>query len=239
MLRLLGLVLSIGLADSLNPTTIAPALYLAAGERPRRDVIEFTLAVFVVFLLGGAIIALGPGEAVLALVPHPGPTARYVLETVAGAAMLLGAALLWRSRRRLAERDLPTQPRAQRGSALLGAGIAAVELPTAFPYFAVIVAVVGSGLGIGRQLVLLAIYNLCFVLPEILIVVILVVAPQRAEQLLVRARSVLQRHWPAILAGLAALAGVFVLLLGITGLTGRAHNRVGKVSRHLRKILSH
>ena len=46
MLRLIGIVISIGLADSLNPSTIAPALYLATGERARERVAEFTLAVF-------------------------------------------------------------------------------------------------------------------------------------------------------------------------------------------------
>ena len=34
MIRLIGLCISIGLADSLNPSTIAVALYLATGERP-------------------------------------------------------------------------------------------------------------------------------------------------------------------------------------------------------------
>jgi cytochrome c biogenesis protein CcdA len=238
MLRLLGLVLSIGLADSLNPTTIAPALYLASGERPRRRVFEFTLGVFVVFFAGGALVAIGPGQAVLALVPHPGPTARYVLETVAGAAMLLAAALLWRHRHRLAERDLPAEPRSKRGSAILGAGIAAVELPTAFPYFAVIVAVVGSGLGLGRQLALLVIYNLAFVLPQILILVVLTVTPRHAERVLGRARDGLQAHWPEILSAVALLAGVFVLFLGITGLAGLNHGPVGRVSRRLRRIIS-
>ncbi len=69
MLRVLALVISIGLADSLNPTTIAPALYLAGGPAPRRDVGAFTAAVFFVYLLGGAAIALGIGQLVLSLVP--------------------------------------------------------------------------------------------------------------------------------------------------------------------------
>jgi cytochrome c biogenesis protein CcdA len=237
VLRLLGLVISIGFADALNPSTIGPALYLASGERPRRGVVEFTLGIFGVFLLGGVLVALGPGQAVLALVPHPSATARYVLETIAGAAMLLGGVLLWRHRHRLAEHDFPARP-GQRSSAILGATIAAVELPTAFPYFAVIVAVVGSGVDLGRQLVLLVIYNVCFVAPMILIVVTMTVAPARAEHLLRRARETLQARWPVILAGLALLAGTFVLLLGITGLTGLSHGRVGKVSRGLRHILS-
>ena len=92
MLRLIGLVVSIGLADSMNPSTIAPGLYLAIGERPRAGLIQFTLGVLAVNFVGGAVIALGPGQALLALVPKPGPTARYVAETVAGVIMLIGAA---------------------------------------------------------------------------------------------------------------------------------------------------
>jgi cytochrome c biogenesis protein CcdA len=237
VLRLLGLVLSIGFADALNPSTIGPALYFAAGERPRRRVVEFTLGVFGVFLLGGVLVALGPGQAVLALVPHPSATARYVLETVAGVAMLLGGVLLWRHRQRLAEHDLPTQP-GQRSSAILGATIAAVELPTAFPYLAVIVTVVGSGLDLGRQLLLLVIYNVCFVSPMILMMATLTLSPKRAEQRLARAREILQARWPVILAALALLAGAFVLLLGITGLTGLNQGRVGRVSRRLRHIIA-
>lgn len=239
MLRLLGLVLSIGFADSLNPSTIAPALYLAAGEAPRRNVIEFTAVVFAVTLLGGVLVALGPGQAVLALVPHPGPTARYVLEILAGVAMLIAAALLWRHRRRLADRSLPEPSHSGRSGAILGVTIAAVELPTAFPYFAVIVAVVGSGVDLGRQLILLVVYNLCFVSPMILIAATLILAPSRAERILTRVREGLQKRWPAILSAVALLAGLFVLALGVTGLTGRNHGPVGRVSRKVRHIISH
>ncbi len=238
MLRLLGLVVSIALADSLNPSTIAPALYLAAGEAPRRNVIEFTVGVFAVTLLGGVLVILGPGQAVLALVPHPGPTVRYVLETVAGVAMLVAAALLWRHRHRLAERTLPDQ-RSGRSGAILGATVAAIELPTAFPYLAAIVAVVGSGIDLGRQLLLLVIYNLCFVSPLILIAATLILAPSHAERVLVHVRHVLQERWPVILSVLALVAGVFVLALGVTGLAGRNHGAVGRVSRKVRHIISH
>ena len=39
MFRVLGLVVSIALADSMNPSTIAPALYLATGNAPLRELI--------------------------------------------------------------------------------------------------------------------------------------------------------------------------------------------------------
>jgi hypothetical protein len=77
MLRLMIVVASIGLADSLNPTTIAPALYLATGEHARKQVAEFTVGVFLVYLIGGLIIDFGPGHLLLALVPHPHPASPH------------------------------------------------------------------------------------------------------------------------------------------------------------------
>ena len=39
--------------------------------------------------------------------------------------------------------------------------------------------------------------------------------------MLEKGRDLLQRHWPALLAGLALLAGVYVTVLGVTGLASR------------------
>jgi cytochrome c biogenesis protein CcdA len=235
---LIGLVISIGLADSMNPSTIAPGLYLATGRGARTGLIQFTLGVFAVNLVGGAAIALGPGEALLAIVPKPDATARYIAETVAGVVMLVAAAVLWRRRKVLAWRELPSPRSEGRSAVLLGVTIGAVELPTAFPYFAVIAAVVGSGLDPVRQLSLLALFNVAFVLPLILMILTLTFAPDRADRILRRARDLLQRHWPVLLAGLALLAGAFVTVIGVTGLTGLSHSAAGRFSRNLRRAIT-
>ncbi len=237
MLRLLGLVISIGLADSVNPTTIGPALYLAGGEHARREVAEFTIAVFLVYLLGGLAIALGIGQIVLSLVPHPDAEDRYVLEVIAGVAMITASAFIWGYRHRLAEREVPSPNPERRSSAILGATITAVELPTAFPYFAAIAAIVGSGLGPARQAILLVLFNICFVLPLIGIVATLTFAGGHAQQWLAFGRQKLEAHWPLVLAGLALLAGVFVTFLGATGLAGRGHGHFGKLARRVRHLL--
>jgi cytochrome c biogenesis protein CcdA len=237
--RLIFLVISIGLADSANPSTIAPALYLASGEQPRMRLTQFTVGVFAVYLAGGVAIALGPGQVILSLVPHPGPTARYVLETVAGVVMLVAAGVLWLTREKLSKRDLPSPPSEGKSSALLGVTITAVELPTAFPYFAAIAAIVGSGLDPGGQLILLVVYNVCFVLPLLVITVILAVAGEEAERIIGRIRDMLQEHWPIVLAGLALVAGVFVTTLGATGLAGAGHGPVARISRRVRHLISH
>ena len=245
MLRLLGVVISIGLADSLNPSTIGPALFLAGGESPRGRVLGFTAGTFGVSFLGGLILTLGPGHAILSLVPHPDATARYILETIAGAAMLVVGAVLWRRRALIQHRaqHASAEPgriasRADRNPTLVGATIAAVELPTAFPYFAAIAAIVGSGTSIPRQIVLIAIYNACFVLPLLVIVFILTVYGDRTVQILDAVRRYLRRRWPTVVGIIALLAGAFVIALGVTGLTGRASGPVGSLSRKVRHVIS-
>jgi cytochrome c biogenesis protein CcdA len=228
----MGLVISIGFADSLNPSTIGPALFLAGGDHPRTKVAEFTFGVFAVYLLGGAAIALGPGQLVLALVPHPDRTVRHDLEIAVGAAMMLVGVVVWRFRKRLTAREIKTLSPEGRSSAALGATIMAVELPTAFPYFAAIAAIVGSGFDPVRQLILLVLFNVCFVLPLLGIMGTLTFAHERAGPMLSRARQRLEAHWPTVLAALALLAGVFVVLLGVTGIAG-PHSRIFRLLHHL------
>lgn len=237
MLRLLGIVISIGLADSLNPTTIAPALYLATGERARGRVAEFTLGVFAVYLLGGLAIALGPGQLILSLVPRPSHHVTHLIEIAVGVAMIGAAALLWRHRAGLALRDPPDLDPKSKSSALLGATITVVELPTAFPYFAAIAAVVGADVDPVRTLVLIVIFNVCFILPLLGIVATLTFAGDRSERILAVGRDFLQRRWPVILAGLALLAGLFVVFLGVTGVASGGHGHFGRLMRRLRRAL--
>jgi cytochrome c biogenesis protein CcdA len=238
MLRLASIVISIGIADSLNPTTVAPALYLAGTEHPRLRVTEFTAAVFAVYLTGGLIILLGPGQLLLSLIPHPGPHLSYVLEIVAGVAMLSAAAFLWSYRDRLKVREAQSESRFERkSSALLGATITAVELPTAFPYFAAIAAIVGSGYDIVRQTMLLVLFNICFIAPLLGIIAVLTFTGPNATRVLAVGRQRLEAHWPAVLAALALAAGLFVTLLGATGLGSLHHNDFGTFSRHFRHLL--
>ena len=241
MPRLFGLVIAIGLADSINPSTIAPALYLALRERPRTQVAEFTIAVFVVYLAGGALITLGPGQILRSVIPdfdlHH--TVRYIAELVAGVLLIAAAAWIWRRRERLVERGLPRSSPQRRSSALLGASISAVELPTAFPYFAAIAAIAGSGLDAARQTMLLFVFNVCFVLPLILILVILTFGGDRSQRILRAGREFLERRWPHLLAGLIAFVGIVALVFGATGLAAGSPGKVGRFFRRFRRVLPH
>jgi cytochrome c biogenesis protein CcdA len=237
MLRLLGLVVSIGLADSLNPSSVGPALYFAAGPHPRRDVAQFTAAVFGVYLVGGLIIALGPGQLLLGLIPHPSRRVSYILEIVAGVAMLTAAVFLWGYRDRLARpRERRFNARG-RSSALVGVTITVVELPTAFPYFAAIAAIVGSGYGAVQQVVYIVIFNICFIAPLLAMLLILTIAGANAQRLLQSGRDKLQKRWPAVLSVVALVAGLFVIFLGTTGLASLHRGQLGIDAGKLRHFL--
>ncbi|HLI60697.1 MAG TPA: GAP family protein [Solirubrobacteraceae bacterium] len=239
MLRILGLVLCIGLADSVSPSTSLTGLFLASGRDPRRSVLEFAAGVFAVFLVAGLILTLGPGAAILSLVPRPSATTRYVLETIAGLAMLIVAAKLWRRRGSGEGRAVKRVEDSRRGPAAMGVAIAAVELPTAFPYFAAIAAIVGSGVDMVSQVILVAVYCVCFVLPLLGIALAITIAGEPAVQRLMRARRWLVGHWPMLLSRLALVAGIFVVTLGVTGLTLTTPGDTGQFSRGLRHLLTH
>ena len=234
MLRLIGIVISIGLADSVNPSTVAPALYMAAQPRPRRPLAQFTAGVFVVYFVGGALIALGPGELILSLVPKPDLVTRHVLEVLAGVVLLAVAALLWVHRDRLGQRQLPTFSSQGRASWLLGATIMAVELPTAFPYFGALAAVEGSGVDLPRKIFLILLFNVCFVMPQLAILTLLSLGGEHAERTLLRVSAFLQRRWPVLLAVVAVTAAAITIGLGATGAYREANTLLHKAIKTLK-----
>jgi cytochrome c biogenesis protein CcdA len=217
-LRLLGVVASVGLADSINPSTVGPALYLATSRKAKLAVTEFTLGVFAVNLIAGIVLTIGPGRALLGLVPHPRGTVRHVIELVAGVIMIAVGVAVWLGRRRLARRELPMREGGGSSPLIAGASIAVIEFPTAFPYFAVIAAVVASRAGIAQQIVLIAVYNITYVLPLLAIVIVLLVAGDRADPWLQKAGAWLQHRWPVVLATLLLFIGGVLTVLGGSGL---------------------
>ncbi len=217
-LRLVGVVLSVGLADSMNPSTVGPALYLATGPRRAIRVAQFTLGILAVNLVGGLVLLIGPGRALVGLVPNPEGTARHLIELGAGLFLLGCAVALWSGRRALARRELPMREGSGSSALIAGASIAAVELPTAVPYFATIAAIVASSANVVGEIGLLVLYNVAFVLPMLAIIVVLLVAGDRADPMLTKGGAWLQRRWPTVLAALLLVVGFGLVVIGGAGL---------------------
>jgi cytochrome c biogenesis protein CcdA len=219
MLELLVVVGALGLADSINPSTVIPALYLATQPHARVHLTGFIVGVFVVSSVAGLVAVLGPGQLLLDIVPHPARHTRYTLEVAGGLILLIAAVVLWRLRHRsIGSEPAPGGKASGRSSLLLGGSIMAIELPTALPYFAALAVIIGSGRGLASQVILVAAYNVLFVLPLLLIVGAHILAPRRTERALGPVGAWLRTNALAALAVLAAIAGVVLLTLGVRGL---------------------
>jgi hypothetical protein len=71
------------------------------------------------------------------------------------------------------------------------------------------------------------------------IVATLTFAGDQAQRILAGGRDFLQNHWPTVLAAVAVVAGVFVILLGVTGLTQAGHSGFGRFMHRFHRRLSH
>jgi cytochrome c biogenesis protein CcdA len=214
----LAIVIGIGLVDAANPATFVPALYLAAGPNGVKSVAGFLAGFAATNLALGVVLALGPGDAIKRHVPHAGDHTKHVIELVAGGLLLLVAAALWWQRHRVAHHVAAGTKHLDRNALLLGAGIAVVEIPTAVPYFAAIAVVVGSGQPAATQVLLLAVFNLCFLLPVIALLVLRMLAGDRSRAWLLRMRGRIDAWLATLAPALVALVGLVLVAVGAVGL---------------------
>ena len=215
MLKLAVAVVAIALADCVNPSLIGGELFVATGEHPRRQTTAFTAAALIVTFVSGLALAIGLGDLILSLVPKPGRTVKYGL-----IAFVCGGAVVWIRRKALVStNESDDQGEPHRPAALMGAGIAGLELLTAFPYFAAIAMIAGSGVSDVGKLSLLVLYCVIYTLPLIAIAVVIAIMGERAERFLRPVSDWLSAHWPVVVAPLTAAFGIGVLAFGIAQLS--------------------
>lgn len=220
VLKLALAVVAIALPDCINPSLIAGELFVATGARPRRRTAGFTIAAFAVTFLFGLAFALGLGDLILSLIPKPSATVKYSLIASAGFVLVLGGSGIWLRRRALASSDATKSLRKSHGSsAAIGAGIAGLELLTAFPYFAAIAMIVGSGVSDAAKLSLIALYCVVYTLPLIAIAAVVALMGNRAEHILQPTGAWLFAHWPALVGPLTVAIGIGLLAFGIVQLS--------------------
>jgi cytochrome c biogenesis protein CcdA len=219
MLVLVALVVSVAIVDSINPSTLGPALVFALREHARRDVAAFTLGVFAVSTLGGLVLLFGPGRALLAVVSKPGAHTVHLIELATGALAIAAGAALWLARDRIAQRVRRRERLARRNPAfLLGAAIMAAELPTAFPYLGALAAIAEAHPAALVRVLLVLTYNVLFVAPMLAVLGAVVASGERGAKLAGAARERLDRHGPAVIAVALAGLGAVILVIGGAGL---------------------
>ncbi|MGN6798710.1 MAG: GAP family protein [Gaiellaceae bacterium] len=213
MAGVIALVLSIAALDALNPSTVLPALVLATGPSARRRVLAFTAGVFIVSTLGGILLLFAVGRPVLDHVAHPSAHTRHLVELALGVGLVCVGAVLWVLRGRVRRTFQRDQGGRGRSALALGAGIMAIELPTAFPYFAAILATADAAHGVAAQTALVVAFNAVFVAPLVAILAVATTQPR------LEAASARIRRWAPVAFPIGvATAGIVLATIGARGL---------------------
>jgi cytochrome c biogenesis protein CcdA len=215
---LIPFVLSLGIADSLNPATLAVGLYLAATPKPLQRLTGYTLGIFGIYFLGGVLLIVGPAALLRVVTKGVDPTIGDVIALVAGVAAIVFAVLVWRRRARMQGIQLPKRA-LQPGSTLaLGAAMTVVDLPTAFPLFIVVGTIAHEDLHRAADIVLVLIYCLAYIVPLAAILAIRAIGGERSERWLERMRVRVSKWAPTAIAVLSAIIGLILIGYGGYGL---------------------
>lgn len=217
MLGLTLLVGSIALADSINPSTVIPGLWLGRKRRAR-VLAAFTAGVSTVYLAGGLVLLLGPGELLISSLRHIHGPLEHALQAAGGIVALGFGLVSWRTRAQPPSTRPQGRLRTPIGAFGLGAAIMALELPTAFMYFGAISAVLTARPPAVVEIVLLIAYNAVFVAPLVALVLIQRYAGARADRWLTAANARMRYVGQVALAGVASSSGIALIAIGVSGL---------------------
>jgi cytochrome c biogenesis protein CcdA len=216
VLEVILIVMSLAVADAINPLTIAAAVYLASMEGPRAPAVAFAAGVFGVYFVGGTALALGPGRLLAGVAASSQSTVFHTGSMIAGVILIVVALVLAR-RQQTTRLNLTATQLSARAALGLGASVTMLDLPTAFPYFAAIGAIANSGASIPAELVLLLTFNLIYVLPLVIIAAARAFAGERAQRRLRDSHELVNRLAPRVVSGLTAITGVALIWRGADG----------------------
>jgi cytochrome c biogenesis protein CcdA len=209
-MELLPAIVGLAALDSINPSALLATIVLLLRGRPARPLVAvYVVAVLATYFAIGLVLTLGLGLTPEAVVQSD---AAYLVQGMAGAAVLAYALAAPKGRREPSparHRSLPTADRPLAVFAL-GMAVTVLELPTALPYLGAVGAITRADLTVAEWLPLLAVYNLIFVLPPLLLLAVHVALGARAQVMLEQLR---RRLGGAAREGLLWLLGLVGFLL--------------------------
>lgn len=220
MVDLLPKIVPILLVDVLNPILFAMLVAAAGSARPVANSSAMLAGHTLAYFAGGIIVALGFDQVSERLAnPHH-------IDYAFGAA--LGVALLWMALD--VKKDgapvarEPEQVLSPVGCFGLGAVVNFIGIPFAVPYFAVVNQILGADLSIASSVGVLAIYNIAYAVPFVVVPVAVAISGEAARPLLEKISGHLGKladivmPWMFGLLGLALVADSAVYWLTGEGL---------------------
>jgi len=184
MLELLPVFLPILLADIINPVLLAAVIFALGLRKPILLSGMVLMGWLLVYFGSGILIAIGL-ESILSFLNNPRPVDFYIEFLVAGLLFFFGIKLLFQKEDQTAKQKLEeTSSLSPVGAFMVGASINLIGLPFAIPYFAALDQILKADLGWTESLLSLLIYNLLYILPFTVLIVIKLTMGEKSDPLL-------------------------------------------------------
>ena len=200
--------MAIAALDSLNPTATALQIYLLSTHQPIARSISFILGVFLAYWTAGLLTILGLGQMLgtaISNVDFSGAEPYiYGIQLLLGIVLSIVGFTLKPSTQPSYEKRPQNLTVAR--TFLLGMAVTIWEFPTALPYLVAIEQIARAKLELFAIVSILGFYNLIFVLPLIILLVIYIVIYRESAILIHRIDRVITIWLPKILR---------ILLLGL------------------------
>lgn len=212
-LGLFTTLLLLALLDSLNPITIAGAVFLLLTPRPVPRTVTFIVGACLAYFAGGALLYLGLGAVFERVLGYLSGAWVHVL--LVGVGVALVAAAVWM------ERSPPREGSSGKGrikglhpavTFLIGANVTASDLPTAFPLIAGVERMTSAGLETPAALAALAFYVLVYALPLLLLLAGYLLLRGRSTTFLQAAERAMNRWSRPVTIGTLYLLGALLVL---------------------------
>jgi threonine/homoserine/homoserine lactone efflux protein len=171
------------LTDVVNPVLLAAVIFALGSKRPLLNANAVLIGWLVLYFIAGIILALGL-ESISNFFANPRPIDFYI-ESVVGVLLIwLGLRSFKKEDPRKKEKEYGEADTLKTSSAFwIGVSINLIGLPFAIPYFAAIDQILKTDLEWFPVVIALLIYNLLYILPFCLLIVVRYVYNERSDKL--------------------------------------------------------
>lgn len=219
-MNLIALLTGIALVDSLNPTLFVVQFYLFTTPKPMPRIASYIAGVVTANYVGGVLLLVGLGTVIANLIAQIPPVWLTGFQIVLGVVLFIFG-LIFRAEA-MAESETIQKPRSMGliAAFVFGIVVMAQELTTALPYFFAIERIVDARPTLIQSLLALGLYNLVFVLPLLVFMILFARLRHRISTQLERVTLWIRKWVPRLMKAGALIVGTLLMVSGVTQFIG-------------------
>ena len=212
MINLVFISLPILLTDIVNPVLLAAVIFAMGSRRPFINSWLILTGWLVIYFSSGILLAMGL-ETIMTFLENPRPVDFYIQLVVAALLIWFGVKLVRDNNPRNKQADYGEAGELSAGKAfILGAMINLIGLPFAIPYFALLDQIVKSDLTWIPALTVLLIYNLLYILPFSLLMLIRLIYKEQSDSIFAKINERMEKVGNVVMPLIIfAIAGILIV----------------------------